>query len=109
LKSNPCQAVINQLGILPDGTVLACPWALNEKGEPLHEIFVLGKVPEDKIETIIKSEKAKEWIKRAITKPPCRTLAFIENHTNGTTAQEAADSEDSYGKRNKVYCSSTTN
>lgn len=48
-----CRAVHESIGILPDGTVISCAWALDHNGQPL-EGFRLGKLPEDDLGDILK-------------------------------------------------------
>ncbi|MDP2940492.1 MAG: radical SAM protein [Candidatus Omnitrophota bacterium] len=55
-----CRAVSRSIGILPSGKVNACFWALNRRGEPLSD-FLLGKLPEENIYDVLKSEKAEHW------------------------------------------------
>jgi len=50
----------NKFTILSDGTVISCCWAFNQKGRPLNDMFVLGKLPKDKFETILNSNKLKK-------------------------------------------------
>lgn len=93
LKARNCEAVSNQIGILPDGTVLACPWALNEKGEPLENSFVLGKMPKQKIKEIMNTEKAKKWTNEKSANFRCRVKTilkskYFEKNTEVKIAQE---------------------
>lgn len=48
-----CHAAHETIGILPDGTVVSCAWALDHEGRPLDG-FYLGKLPEEKLSDIIK-------------------------------------------------------
>ncbi len=56
-----CRAVKKSIGILPDGSVTACFWALDENMLPRDDIFYLGKLPQDNIDNILNSEKANYW------------------------------------------------
>lgn len=70
-----CPAVIDSIGILPDGQVTACAWALDEHCYPFKK-FHLGKLPEDDLYDILdKARKMSEYSKRTNF---CRTIAFIE-------------------------------
>ena len=52
-----CPAVHESLGVLPDGSVSACAWAINDQVQPISNYFNLGKMPEQKISDIVKSAK----------------------------------------------------
>ena len=47
-----CHAANKSIGILPDGTVIACGWALDENSKPLPG-FELGKLPKNDFPTIL--------------------------------------------------------
>lgn len=69
-----CPAVIGQIGILPDGQVTACAWALDENCCPLKG-FYLGKLPEDDLDEILdNAQKILEYSERAKF---CRTIAHV--------------------------------
>ncbi len=55
--SYTCHAAVETVGILPDGTVLACAWALKNGCLPING-FKIGKLPEDNFDAILK--KAQE-------------------------------------------------
>ena len=55
-----CRAVNHSIGITPEGKVSACFWAFKPNGELFDEV-VLGKVPEENIVDILRSEKARQW------------------------------------------------
>lgn len=52
-----CPAVNHSLGILPDGSVSACAWAINVQAQPIADSFRLGKMPEQKIGDIVRAAK----------------------------------------------------
>lgn len=51
-----CHAGIKAIGILPNGTVVSCGWALNGNSQPLPG-FKIGKLPEEELSVIIKRIK----------------------------------------------------
>lgn len=55
-----CRAVTDSIGIAPNGKVSACFWAFDFYGEPFDEV-VLGRVPEENIADILRSEKSEQW------------------------------------------------
>jgi len=48
-----CHAAHESIGILPNGIVTSCAWALNQNGQPMNG-FLLGKLPEDDLGDILK-------------------------------------------------------
>lgn len=56
-----CRAVKRSFGILPDGTVISCFWALDKDNRPMTEEFNLGRVPFQHINDILTSNKANRW------------------------------------------------
>lgn len=72
-----CPAVINSVGILPDGQVTACAWAIDENCCPFKN-FHLGKLPEDYLDEMLDSaRKVSEYSERTRF---CRTIAYIEKN-----------------------------
>lgn len=70
-----CPAVTDSIGILPDGQVTACAWAIDGNCHPFKE-FCLGKLPEDNLDEILdKARKVSEFSEKAKF---CRTIAHIE-------------------------------
>lgn len=61
-----CPAVRESIGILPDGQVVACAWALNNQGQPIDGHFILGKVPDQKIRDIIDSAQGRAEFKTKV-------------------------------------------
>ena len=74
-KLSKCPAVSDSIGILPDGQVTACAWAIDENCRPLKK-FRLGKLPEDNLDEIIdNARKTSEYSKKTKF---CRTIACIK-------------------------------
>jgi len=63
------------MGILPNGTVTACGWALDDGGEPLPG-FKLGKLPEDNFGDILKI--ARDEMGYGERKDYCRIMHYLE-------------------------------
>ena len=75
-----CPAVVDSIGILPDGTVTACAWAIDDNCCPYPE-FRLGKLPEDDLDEILENAlKTSEYCKRTNF---CRTIAHIQKVIKG--------------------------
>lgn len=70
-----CPAVVESLGILPDGTVTACAWAIDDNCRPFPE-FRLGKLPEDDLDEVL--EKARKIPEFCTKTNFCRTIAYIQ-------------------------------
>ncbi|VVB81486.1 Coenzyme PQQ synthesis protein E [uncultured archaeon] len=73
MSRNESCKVGSKLTILSDGTVISCCWAFNDRGRPLNDMFVLGKLPETKFREILNSKKLEE-IKKI---PACRVDYFV--------------------------------
>lgn len=56
-----CRAVKKSIGILPDGSITACFWALNNEMMPQDDIYYLGSIAKDNIEDILNNYKSKYW------------------------------------------------
>ena len=56
-----CRSVKKSIGILPNGMVTACFWALDRNMIPKDNSFILGKLPDENIKDILTSEKALKW------------------------------------------------
>jgi MoaA/NifB/PqqE/SkfB family radical SAM enzyme len=75
-----CPAVVDSIGILPDGTVTACAWAIDDNCRP-YPGFRLGKLPEDDLDEILENAlKIPEYCKRTNF---CRTIARIQKIIKG--------------------------
>ncbi len=66
-------AVVDSIGILPDGQVTVCAWAIDENC-CLFEGFRLGKLPEDNLDEILERVvKTPEYSERTKF---CRTTVY---------------------------------
>ncbi|HUT96001.1 MAG TPA: radical SAM protein [Candidatus Paceibacterota bacterium] len=75
-----CPAVVDSIGILPDGQVIACAWAIDENCRPFKG-FRLGKLPEDDLDEILKKAvKISDYPERTKF---CRTIAHIQKDNKG--------------------------
>jgi len=59
-----CPAVNQAFGILPDGSISACAWAINAQAQAISEYFMLGKVPEQRIKDIIDIAKKRSSFRK---------------------------------------------
>jgi MoaA/NifB/PqqE/SkfB family radical SAM enzyme len=71
-----CHAAIKSIGILPNGTVTACGWALDKNSNPLPG-FCLGKLPEDDFDVILK--RAQVDLGYSERQSYCRILNHLKN------------------------------
>jgi len=78
--SQKCPAVTDSIGILPDGQVIACAWALDNNCSPF-EGFPLGKLPEDDLDEIL--DRAQKMPKYCEIVKFCRTIAYVEKEKRG--------------------------
>ena len=74
-KDISCPAVTNSFSILPDGTVVACAWALDKNCSPLSG-FYLGKLPEENIDSVITKAQQNPIYCRRVNF--CRTMVKLE-------------------------------
>lgn len=71
-----CRAVHESIGIMPDGTVMSCAWALDQDGQPLDG-FCLGKLPEDNLGDILKKTlESPDYKNRSAT---CRIMGCLSH------------------------------
>ena len=70
-----CPAVVESIGILPDGTVIACAWAIDDNCRS-YPGFRLGKLPEDDLDEVL--EKAIKIPEFCTKTNFCRTIAYIQ-------------------------------
>ncbi|NCT54945.1 radical SAM protein [Candidatus Falkowbacteria bacterium] len=71
-----CHAAIKSIGILPNGTVTACGWALDKNSNPLPG-FCLGKLPEDDFDVIL--ERARVDLGYSERQSYCRILNHLKS------------------------------
>lgn len=77
-RTTKCPAVVDSIGILPDGQVIACAWAIDENCRPFKG-FCLGKLPEDDLDEILeRAVKISGYSERAKF---CRTIAYTQKVT----------------------------
>lgn len=62
--ANPCDMVRESFGLMADGTLLASPWAVGPKGQPLDDVWVLGNLAREPLATILASERVKRLLNR---------------------------------------------
>lgn len=61
--NNPCDMVHESFGLMADGTLLASPWAIGPKGEPLSDAWVLGNLAQQTMAEILSSDRVKRMAK----------------------------------------------
>ena len=59
--TNVCRCVRHSVGILPNGDVVACFWALDTNTGAVDPKFLLGNVKEQSLLEILNGERAKYW------------------------------------------------
>lgn len=70
-----CPAVVESIGILPNGIVIACAWAIDDNCRP-YPSFRLGKLPVDNLDEVL--EKAIKISEFCTKTNFCRTIAYIQ-------------------------------
>lgn len=56
-----CRAVKKSIGILPNGDVIACFWALGKNMQVVDDSFLLGSATINTVSEILKNKKACYW------------------------------------------------
>ena len=75
---NPCDAVRESYGLMPDGTLLASPWAINGVGQPLDPAWVLGNLCETPLIQILQRSNAQTMMYRADENwGHCKIFSFL--------------------------------
>ena len=62
--TNVCRCVRHSIGILPNGDVVACFWALDSTTGAVEPKFLLGNVVNNSLLEILDGEKAHYWSDR---------------------------------------------
>lgn len=70
-----CSAGVGSIGILPDGQVTACAWALDENCNSFKD-FYIGQLPKDNFDEIIKKIRKNSIFSKSVN--CCRTIKYIE-------------------------------
>ncbi len=84
---NPCDAVRESYGLMPDGTFLASPWAVNAVGQPLDPAWVLGNLAHTPLLQLLRGTKAQSMMYRADENwGHCKIFAF--QNSNKVDASE---------------------
>ncbi|MGA7452948.1 MAG: SPASM domain-containing protein [Rhodoplanes sp.] len=79
--SNPCDLVTESFGLAPDGRLLSSPWAINGKGQPMHEFFVLGNLANTPLSDILASRRVIDIRSRADDNfGHCKIFAFLNSN-----------------------------
>ncbi len=74
--SYTCHAAHSSFGILPDGTVVSCAWALDRNGRPLDG-FRIGKMPEENLGEIL--QKTQNSPKYKYRPTSCRIVEYYKH------------------------------
>jgi MoaA/NifB/PqqE/SkfB family radical SAM enzyme len=64
-EPNPCDLGTRSYGLMPNGVLLASPWAYNKMGGPLNQAWVLGNLARTPLREILLTPKAQSIIRRA--------------------------------------------
>ncbi len=76
-SSSECRCVRKSIGILPDGKVTACFWAVDANTGIVDPKFLLGSLKENSLKEILSGAAAAYWT----TKPHCCELGPLELQT----------------------------
>jgi MoaA/NifB/PqqE/SkfB family radical SAM enzyme len=77
---NPCDLLRESFGLTPNGTLLLSPWAIDFRGEPMHESWVLGNLAEQSLGTILNTPKVRAYAIRLDDNfGQCKIHAFLNS------------------------------
>lgn len=92
--TNPCDLVTESFGLTPNGTLLASPWAIDSKGRPLHESFILGNLAREPLSAILESPRVLDIRARAHENfGHCKIFAFLHS-TKASPLDRLVDNAD---------------
>lgn len=78
--ANPCDLMTESFGLTPNGTLLASPWAVDGRGRPIHDAFVLGNLATTPLSDILQSEKALSYMSRLDENHGhCKIFSFLHS------------------------------
>ncbi len=63
-STSQCRCVKKSIGILPDGTVTACFWALDRNMAVREDKYRLGNIVDKPLQDILQNDKSKYWLCR---------------------------------------------
>src|SRR5579862_7147248 len=64
VSANPCDLGHASYGLMADGTLLASPWAINMRGQPLDQAWVLGNLADTPLSEILLTPKSQAILAR---------------------------------------------
>lgn len=77
---NPCDLGHESFGLMADGTLLASPWAVNERGAPLSEGWTLGNLYKSSLAEILSSERCHSILDLADNNfGHCKIFSFLNS------------------------------
>ncbi len=80
---NPCNAVTESFGIMPDGTLLRSAWAIDQLGKPLDPSWVLGNIAQLPLAHILDSDEVQAMRERADENfGHCKVFAFLNGRSD---------------------------
>lgn len=93
-RNNPCDLVTESFGLTPNGQLLSSPWAINRKGQPLDEFFVLGNLAQTPLSEILATRRVLDIRSRANDNfGHCKIFAYL-NSTKSTPIDRLLDAAD---------------
>ena len=80
---NPCDLVTKSFGLMPNGVLLASPWAISNTTTPVSDVFNLGNLAKTKMADILATEKVKRFVSNADNNfGHCKMHAFFSGEDN---------------------------
>jgi pyruvate-formate lyase-activating enzyme len=86
-KKNPCDLMQNSFGITSRGTLLSSAWAINDKGDPLDNAFVIGNISDTPFELLLQSQTAREYFAKLDENwGHCKIFSFLFSKSKSSQA-----------------------
>ena len=60
--SRECRCVRKSIGVLPNGSVTSCFWAIDSSMEIIDSKYLLGSVKDNTMDEILNGDKAAYWM-----------------------------------------------
>jgi len=76
---NPCDMVTNSFGLMPDGTLLASPWAMNSCGKPMSDAWVMGNLSKSTLAEILDKKQDEFCIRCNENFGQCKMQAYLNS------------------------------
>lgn len=86
-SQNPCDLMQNSFGITPKGNLLISAWATSFEDSPYRDIFVLGNLNENSLDTLLNTKKVHEYQSKLDNNwGHCKMFSFFNTNSKNTSS-----------------------